>query len=130
VQRRSFIKALFGLPFVVLGSRLNKPEPEARNILLLDTVIAGFQYYQGEKVWRKLKTGESLRLIREPENPYDEMAIEVYWRGDKLGYIPRVDNSVIAQLMDRGTHLRARISWLNENDDPWDRVGVKVEMSV
>ncbi|RKX74592.1 MAG: hypothetical protein DRP87_16520 [Spirochaetes bacterium] len=77
-----------------------------------------------------LEVDQPLNLIREPENPYDEMAIEVYWKDYKLGYIPRDDNSVIAQLMDRGIPLKASISRLNESGNPWDRVGIRVTMEV
>ncbi len=54
----------------------------------------------------------------------------IYWRYKKLGYVPRVDNSVIAQMMDRGEKLICSITWLKVSDDPWERVGIKIEVEV
>lgn len=36
-------------------------------------------------------------------------AVAVYWRENRLGYIPRADNMVIANLMDQGWALDAFI---------------------
>lgn len=134
MDRRNFLKSLLGLaslPFI-LPFPQDKPEANSKpkEVLLLETVVAGFFYYQGEKVWEKLDLDQPLLLLREPGNPHDERAVEVYWQQDKLGYIPRTDNSVIAQLMDREERLSTRISWLNESDNPWDRVGIEVSLRV
>jgi hypothetical protein len=130
VKRREFLKSLIAIPVAFFYPAKLQEGIARHNILLLDSVIAGFQYYEGEKIWQNLKPEQPLRLVREPQNPYDDKAIEVYWKNYKLGYIPRVDNSVIAQLMDRKVVLKARISWLKQNEDPWERVGVKVEMEM
>lgn len=126
MERRSFLKSVLLVPFAFSAAG----EAKDRSVLLLESVVAGFQYYRGERVWRNLKVDAPLRLVREPGNSYDEKAIEVYWRGEKLGYVPRVDNSVLAQLMDRGVPLRARISGLRRSYDPWERVSFEVEMEV
>jgi len=123
VERRDFIRSLFVFPLI--GLQTGKPGREPDPVLLLDTVVAGFQYYRGEKVWSGLKEGRHLRLVREPNNPYDEKAVEVYRQNEKLGYISRVDNSVISQLMDRCVSLKARISRLQRSNDPWERIGVR-----
>ena len=123
MERRDFIRSLFVFPLI--GLQTGKPGREPDPVLLLDTVVAGFQYYRGEKVWSGLKEGRHLRLVREPNNPYDEKAVEVYRQNEKLGYISRVDNSVISQLMDRCVSLKARISRLQRSNDPWERIGVR-----
>lgn len=127
MDRREFIKSLLAVPLVAACPGRT---PDTGRVLLLDSVIAGFRYYRGEKVWRRLSVGEPLHMVREPENPHDKRAVEVYWRGEKLGYVPRADNAVIAQLMDRSVPLEAGISRLKEGDDPWERIGIKVEMAV
>ena len=75
-----------------------------------------------------MKTGQELKLKREPQNPYDEKAIEIYWKTEKLGYIPRVDNEVIANLMDRKKDIRAFIQSKNDSGNPWDRLEVTLKL--
>jgi len=125
LSRRELLKA--GLLIPALGAAY---PAEGRRVLLLRSVVAGYRYYEGEKVWRSLRVGDELTLVREPDNPYDHKAVEVYWKGHKLGYIPRVDNSVIAQLMDRGERLTCRIAELRESLNPWERIGIEVYLEV
>lgn len=125
LSRRDVLKA--GLLIPVLGTT---SPVKSKEILLLRTVVAGFRYYEGEKVWRLLQIGAELTLRREPDNPYDYRAVEIYWRKHKLGYVPRVDNSVIAQLMDRGEQLTCRIADLKESLNPWERIGIEIFLKV
>ena len=80
-------------------------------ILILETYVTGLYYYDFEKVRNWLPVGEELILRREPENPYDERAIEVLTvSGTKLGYVPRARNSGIAKLLDAGRSVIARVT--------------------
>lgn len=55
-----------------------------------------------------MNKGEKLKLIREPENKYDRLAIRINdSKGNKLGYIPRAKNEVLASLMDAGKLIYA-----------------------
>jgi hypothetical protein len=105
-----------------------KPVTKKRNIMLLDSSVAGFRYYSGEEVWRQLVPGRRLDLRREPGNKFDYDAVEIYHEKEKIGYIPRSDNMVIAQLMDKGVDIKATISEVIESGSPNGRVGVAVEM--
>jgi hypothetical protein len=96
------------------------------HILLQDSPLAGFQYHHGKQLWEEMKVGDALTLTREPDNPYDAKAIRVDWRGHKLGYVPRRENTDIARIMDSGTTLQARISRLVESRDPWQRVRFEI----
>jgi hypothetical protein len=89
---------------------------------LLTTQLAGFQYYAGKQIWNELRDEDELTLRREPDNRYDSRAVEINWRDYKLGYIPRRDNTVIAQLMDRKVPLRVTIIQLDEGLDPRSRL--------
>lgn len=67
-----------------------------------------------------------LALVREPSNKHDPNAIAVYAQNDKLGYVPRAENSTIAQMLDRGERLEAKISELSMDEDPWKRVRITI----
>ena len=101
-----------------------------KNILLLDSSVAGFRYYKGEEIWKKLEPGRLLGLKREPGNLFDYDAVEIYHEKEKIGYIPRSDNMVIAQLMDKGVDVKAPISGIRDSESPNERVGVAVELRV
>jgi maltooligosyltrehalose synthase len=46
-----------------------------------------------------------------------------------LNYLPRTANAAVAQMLDRGEQLRARIAQLHLSPDPWERVRVAVELA-
>lgn len=96
------------------------------HILLQDSPLAGFQYHAGKALWPQMQVGDALALIREPDNPHDARAVRVEWKGHKIGYVPRRENSDVARLMDGGQPLVARISRLAEVRDPWSRVRFEI----
>ncbi len=95
-------------------------------VLLQHSPLAGFQYYAGEALWPQLKLDALLTLIREPGNRYDPRAVRIDYAGHKLGYLPRVDNAAVSQLLDRRQRLEARIAALRMDTDPWERIQVAV----
>jgi HIRAN domain len=84
-------------------------------IIVQRSPLAGFRHYEGSSVWRELRQGDALDLVREPDNPYDANAVRIEWRGRKLGYLPRRDNTAVARQLDRGARLEARVARLQEN---------------
>ena len=104
---------------------------EAR-IIVQQSPLAGFQYYDGKVLWDDMRVGDVLVLVREPQNPHDANAVRVEWKGQALGYVPRRDNADVARQMDRGEKLQARIIRLTEARNPWQRVQFEVyaEMQV
>ncbi|OGS92461.1 MAG: HIRAN protein [Gallionellales bacterium GWA2_60_18] len=127
MSRRAFLKSLtalvggFALPAVARAT----PSLGASKTLQISPV-AGFQYHHGETLWPQLSIGQPLQLVREADNRYDDRAVRVEWQGYKLGYIPRLDNAAVSQLMDRGERLEAVIAQLAVSRNPWERVGVEV----
>lgn len=95
-------------------------------IVVQRSPLAGFRHYAAAEVWREMKTGDRLELVREPDNPYDANAVRVEWRGHCLGYVPRRDNAAVARQMDRGNALEARIALLRENRNRSMRVEFEV----
>ncbi len=103
------------------------PKPFEREILLLNTHIAGTGYVEGiDELAPHLALNEKLELDREPENPYDERAIVVRnANGVKLGYLPKAENEVISRLMDAGKLIFGRIND-KEFDNDWWHIAIAV----
>jgi len=95
-------------------------------IIVQQSPLAGFQYYEGKGLWDMMRVGDSLQLMREPQNPHDAHAVRVMWRNEMLGYIPRRENSDVARQMDRGAPVKARIVKLKEARNPWQRIEFEV----
>ena len=53
------------------------------------------------KLLASLPQGEPLTLIREPTNQYDRNAVQVWARGEHIGYVKGSQNRDIAARMDR-----------------------------
>jgi hypothetical protein len=96
------------------------------HIVLQDSPLAGFQYHAGATLWPRMRVGDALTLVREPDNAHDARAVRVEWRGHKIGYVPRRENADVARFIDGGERLTARISRLAEVRDPWSRVRVEI----
>ena len=99
---------------------------EAIRVMVQSSPLAGFQFYAGRELWDEMKAGDTLVLVREPDNAHDANAVRVDWRGRKLGYLPRAENRAVAAEMDRGGRVEARIARLNRHLDPWKRILIEV----
>ncbi len=130
---KSFTALLSGFAFPAMTQ--SKPDSlrgfnDAAWKTLQISPVAGFQYHQGETLWPQLATGQPLTLMREPDNRFDQRAVRIDWQGEKLGYIPAIDNAAISQLMDRGETLSASIVGLKNSRNPWERIEVEVRWKV
>ena len=95
-------------------------------MLVQSSPLAGFRYYQGKDLWDEMKVGDTLVLVREAGNPHDGNAVRVEWQGHPLGYVPRRENRTVAQHLDRGGHVEARISKLQKHPNAWQRIEFEV----
>lgn len=103
------------------------PVPAADAVIVVQrSPLAGFRHYEGREVWRDMKPGDRLQLVREPDNPYDANAVRVEWRGVKLGYVPRGDNAAVARQLGGGVMLEARVAVLRENRNHTVRIEFEV----
>lgn len=101
--------------------------PLVRPTMLYTGPIAGFGHAEGPRLLQRLEAGDAVQLVREPHNPHDERAVRVDWNGRKLGYIPRVDNAPVAQCLDVGGVLVARILRVRRSGNVWDAVELEIE---
>jgi HIRAN domain len=98
-----------------------------RKIYLLQCFVAGFRHYEGMQMLEKMKAGDLLELVREPENEYDDCAIALHWQGKKIGFIPAATNEMLSYLVDaEALSLFAVITHLEKNAQPWENVAVAI----
>ena len=92
------------------------------SIIVQQSPLAGFQFYEGKALWDEMRVGDVLTLVRERDNPYDANAVRIEWKGNRLGYIPRRENADVARQLDRGAPVKARIVKLTQARNPWQRI--------
>lgn len=100
----------------------------ARPLHLLTCQIHGSHYYGCIQLVEsnQVHKGESLILTREPDNEYDEYAIEVHNQSKtKLGYVPKNHNRVIAELMDQHCNIYAVVKHVKRKE--WEPVTIRIE---
>ncbi len=83
-----------------------------RRVVIQRSAVSGFRHHEAPLLWPALRLGAPLDLVREADNDSDAAAVAVYWRGRKLGYLPRGENLMAACLLDRRRGLSARIQRL------------------
>lgn len=86
-------------------------KPFENEIYLFTTYIAGTYYIDDIfELVEELKEEDTLKLLREANNEYDERAILVLDKNNnKLGYIPMHDNEIFTRLMDAGKYIYAKV---------------------
>ena len=128
LKRRYFFRQFLGaIGLAATGASTGDAAP--KKVLIQDSPIAGFQFHHGETVWESLRVGSRLELRREADNPHDPNAVALYFQGVQLGYVPRGENTTLAQMLDRGQRLAASVSGLKKSDDPWQRIRVTIELA-
>lgn len=129
MSRRAFLQS-FSTIFAGMTLPVIAKAQLPQGNLLQTSPIAGFQYHQGEAIWAQLSQGATLQLIREPQNQYDTRAVRIDFQRQKLGYLPKLDNAAVSQLLDRSEQVQAFVRGLIMSDDPWQRVEVEVRWMI
>ncbi len=124
------IRGLFSFHFSFTVPQFWKPRPAAAAVdYELDRFfIAGFQYHDGPEVIDSLEPGMELVLIHEADNPHDALAVAFRFGGAHLGYIPRQRNRTIAALLDQGAPMRALVTQVNPDAEPWHAIEVALSV--
>lgn len=98
-----------------------------RTFILYEGVVADYERYDGPSVISQLRVGDSLTLRREPDHLQDEWAIEVLTTsGRKLGYVPKPQTGIIAELMDEGLTIKAEIDYLDPSARDWEAIYFRI----
>lgn len=92
--------------------------------------IAGFAYYDGMDVLKKLKVGKYLTLQAEPDNCYDHEAVAVYYKKTKLGYLPTDSNKLFSQFLLTGYAdiFEVRINKVALDQHPEHQIGIRIRL--
>jgi hypothetical protein len=102
--------------------------PFSREIYLLDIVVAGTTFCtEMDKLEPELLPETVLKMIRQPQNKYDELAIGIYFNGTRVGWVPMEHNEVISRLMDAGKAFFCRIESTKRKGN-WVKIDVKIFM--
>lgn len=125
LPRRDFLKQLLAAPLV--GAPAMAAARESRYDFAVFPV-AGFSYYDGPELLERIRPGDPVALVREPDNPHDERAIRIEALGRRVGYVPRSENRPLVRLLEQGAELRARVVGVGPDGESWDalRVGVSL----
>lgn len=92
-----------------------------RSLKDVETRIVGVAHYEGGNRHSPIQSGEPLTLRREPNNSHDANAIEVFWYGKKLGYVPRRYDAALSELMDNHKVIKTPVTAVDYHS-PWEPV--------
>ena len=109
MNRKTFIKRIAlvaaGLPLLSKAGISRS----SNKLKIYEGELRGIPYYDYYHLVEQLPEKADVACRREPENPYDEFAIAIYYMGSKLGFLPAKENQVPARMMDAGVPLSAKL---------------------
>lgn len=75
-------------------------------------VMVGMKHIPGAtELVASLPKGEPMRLVREPGNAFDPLAVQVWARDQRVGYVAGKQNRALAAFMDHvGTDLLGKLA--------------------
>jgi hypothetical protein len=120
--------AALAIPLLLACGDVAAAETPSVRIIVQHAPLAGFLYYDGGKVWDRMKKGDLLTLVREPANSHDSNAIRLEWQGHMLGYVPRRDNMDLARQMDLGARVEARVTELTRHANGRHRISYVIHV--
>ena len=97
----------------------------AKEIVVLECLVAGTSFRKLDKVDNELDKKVKLTMKREADNKFDNFAIALWFQQTKVGYVPREKNEVIARLMDAGKEFYATIQ-AKEYEGNWLKLEIQV----
>ena len=88
-----------------------------------------------QQVAEKCSPGDPLVLVREPENPYDDLAVAVHTVGNaQLGYLGGHLAHQVTDALESGRRVSAAIINVTGGDGPWwyfrRKHGVNIELTI
>ncbi len=122
--QQSIIKVDSGLLAALSSGGLNI-NVLSREILVLECLVAGTSFRKLDKLEPQLTSQVKLAAVREGKNEYDPFAVALHFVDNKIGYIPKEKNEVIARLMDAGKQFFGILE-AKEWEGNWLRLDIKL----
>lgn len=123
-QSDSLIKINTGL-LAALSSGAISIDVMPKEILVLECLVAGTSFRKLQDLEPELISEVKLELKRDHKNEHDKMAVELLFNKNKIGYIPKEKNEVIARLLDAGKSFFG-ILHAKEWEGNWLRLDIKI----
>lgn len=114
---------------------------KAKKLFFMECHLAGRIYHDADEVWDELKVGTILKLERDEDNKFDSRAVAVIYEsgadeetGEKdefvLGYIPRNENEVLANLLEMGWNdiFECRINKIDSQNHPENQIRLTIKI--
>ncbi len=118
-----------GLMSIISGlGGISIDKPFSKEVLLTNTHVAGTSYITNiHEIASALQKDTKLQLFREQQNKFDKMAVLIKdCSGNKLGYVPRYKNDMIAHLMDAGKLIYAKIDSKQETGSNYIEIRINI----
>ena len=128
ISRKTFLIYLLQMPFFAGITKYLYGFKPKQHFLLNKFSVAGFTFYKGTDFINTMKAGETISMKPKPTNPHDKYAVELYYKEQMIGHIPRSDNRHIFRLLEQGLDLICTIWQVNPEEDTWQMCKVKVEL--
>jgi hypothetical protein len=126
INRKTFLLYLLQIPFLIPLMRGFLKRTNSKKFLLYKFSVAGSQFYDGDSVINDLKVGGLLKLVNEPNNPFDKFAVKIKYQDKQIGYIPRSDNRYLSRMLEQGIELDCEVLSLQPDVDPGQKIQVAV----
>lgn len=97
------------------------------NHFYLDFFVAGWRYYDGERVIDQLRKGDVVDFSLDTENPKDHKAVLVMSvNGEKFGYIPAFYSGWMFEIIQKKCNFQARIENIHPRAVPHRKVNISI----
>ena len=123
-QSDSLIKINTGL-LAALSNGAISIDVMPKEILVLECLVAGTSFRKLQDLEPELISEVKLEVKRDNKNEHDKMAVELLFNKNKIGYIPKEKNEVIARLLDAGKSFFG-ILHAKEWEGNWLRLDIKI----
>ena len=87
--------------------------------------LVGMQYRDSKELVAKMQRGTGLALRRNPENPHDPFAVEVWYEGKHIAFVKATEVRELAGMMDRGGYKEIN-GIFTTGGDRWPQVEVDI----
>ena len=104
------------------------PESTRSKRRLSSITVAGTSFIDNiDEMSECMDVGTELRLEHDKANKHDIYAVALYLGEDRVGYVPKGENEIIANLLDAGTRLVATITDMDWHGN-WLRIKADIDL--